>query len=212
MIETLVVSAGMFLAPFVVFGWPINTVMNGFSTWFGHAGALSPFNFVAIATGTEQLPSSLWWTGYLVIFGTLAMIAYATVRKSQNTLSYALLSSAVFFTLRSWNSEPNFVIILMLFILVRGKLPSRWLWAIPMIFAVANNALQQQFYLIMPTIVDEFNSLYATFDIYRLWLKFFISLVWLVVLWLNVSSGEKGNSSADLQGLSKLSERTIYQH
>ena len=110
----------MFLGPFIVLGWPIETVTSGFSSWFGHAGALSPFNFVTIETGTEQLPSTLWWTGYLVILGTVVLTVYAMMRKPENTLRYALLSAAVFFTLRPWNSEQNVVILLTLFILLSG--------------------------------------------------------------------------------------------
>lgn len=185
LIETVVVSAGMFLGPFTVLRWPIETVTAGFPTWFGHAGALSLFSLVVIETGTEQLPSTLWWAGYLVFFGMLVMIAYAMIRKTQNTLQYALLSAAVFFTLRSWNSEQNLVIILTLLILLRGELPSRWLWFIPMMFALANNAVLPQVYLLMPSIVDELNHLYAPFDAYLLWLKFFLSLAWMAVLWFN---------------------------
>jgi hypothetical protein len=186
-IESAVVSVGMFFGPFIIFGWPIETVTSGFASWFGHAGALSPFNFITIETGTEQLPSNIWWAGYLLIFGTMGLIAYSIKRK-QNTLRYALLSSAVFFTLRPWNSEQNLVIVLTLFILLEGELPSRWLWVIPMMFAVANNAPQQQLYLLMPSIVDDLNRLYAPFEVYRLWLKFFLSSGWLIVLWLNVSA------------------------
>lgn len=194
-VEAALFSAGMFLAPFIIYGWPIGEIISGFPTWFSHAGALSPFNFVAIETGTEQLPSNLWWTGYLVAVGIFVLIAYAMIRKPQNTLRYALFSAAVFFTLRSWNSEQNLVMILVLFILLNGELPSRWLWIIPMLFALANNAVQQQFYLLMPTIVDKLNDLYAPFGIYRLWLKFFLSLVWLVVLWLNVTALYKREGS-----------------
>ena len=194
-IEAFVFSGGMFLGPFVVFGWPIQKVAGGFSSWFSHAGALSPFNFVAIETGTEQLPSAVWWAGYLVLLGTLVLIAYAMMRKPQNTLRFALLSAAVFFTIRPWNSEQNLVIILTLFILLRGELPSRWLWVIPVVFALVNNALQVQLYLLMPAIVDKLNDLYAPFEIYRLWLKFLLSLVWLIVLWLNVTALYKREGS-----------------
>jgi len=194
-VEVILFSAGMFLAPFIIYGWPIGEVTYGFPTWFNHAGALSPFNFVSIETGTEQLPSSLWWTGYLVLAGTCILIAYAIIRKPQNTLRYALFSAAVFLTLRTWNSEQNLVIILVLFVLLAGDLPSRWLWAVPLMFAFANNAVQQQFYLLTPKLVDELSALYAPFDIYRLWLRFFLSLVWLIVLWLNVSALYKKESS-----------------
>jgi hypothetical protein len=194
-VEAALFSTGMFLAPFIIYGWSIGKVTSGFPTWFNHAGALSLFNFVSIETRTEQLPSNLWWTGYLVLVGTFVLIAYAMTHKPQNTLRYALFSAAVFFTLRSWNSEQNLVMILALFILLSGELPSRWLWVIPMLFALANNAVQQQFYLLMPTIVDKLNDLYAPFEIYRLWLKFFLSLVWLIVLWLNVTALYKREGS-----------------
>jgi hypothetical protein len=188
LIGTAAVAAAMFLGPFIVFGWPIETVTGGFSSWFDHAGALSPFNLVKIQTGTEQLPTVIWWAGYLVILGTVFLTLYAMIRKPDNVLSYALLSGAVFFTLRPWNSEQNIVIVLALFILLRGQLPSRWLWIVPTIFAVLNNAPQQQLYLLIPAIIDDLNRLYAPFEIYRLWLKFFVSLAWLVVLWFNVTA------------------------
>jgi hypothetical protein len=194
-VELVLFSAGMFLAPFIIYGWPIGKLTSGFPTWFSHAGALSPFNLMSIETGTEQLPHDLWWAGYLVLVGIIVLVTYAMIRKPQNTLRYALFSAAVFFTLRSWNSEQNLVMILVLFILVIGELPSRWLWIIPMMFALANNAVQVQLYLLLPTIVDKLNDLYAPFEIYRLWLKFFLSLVWLIVLWLSVASQYKRGGS-----------------
>jgi hypothetical protein len=182
----VLLSAGMYLGPFIIFGWPIKTVASGVSSWFNHAGALSPFNLVAIQTGTEQLPSNFWWAGYLIVLGLVILSVYAMVRKPQNLLYYALLSAAVFFTLRPWNSEQNLVIVLTLFLLLKGELPSRWLWVIPMLFALANNAPQQQLYLLVPTIVGSLDRLYSPFQIYRLWLKFILSMAWLVVLWFNI--------------------------
>lgn len=90
--------------------------------------------------------------------------------------------------MRPWNSEQNLVIVLTLIILLREELPSIWLWVVPMLFAIVNNSLQQQLYLLRPTIIDELNRLYAPADILRLWLKFFLSLAWLAVLWFNVVS------------------------
>jgi hypothetical protein len=178
----------MLLGPFMILGWPLETITNGFVNWFGHAGALSPFNIVAIVLGTEQLPASLWWAGYLTPFCTVILAGYAIMRAPKDILRYALLSSALFFTLRPWNSEQNLVIVLTLIILLRQELPSIWLWVVPMLFAIANNSPQQQLYLLRPTIVDELNRLYAPVNILRLWLKFFLSLAWFAVLWFNVAS------------------------
>lgn len=195
-LEAALSSAGIFLAPFIIYGWPIQVMIAGFPTWFNHAGALSPFNLISIESGTEQLPPTLWWTGYLVVAGTLILIAYAIIHKPQNTLRYALFSAILFFTLRSWNSEQNVVMVLVLFILLTGKLPSRWLWIAPLIFAFANNAVQTQFYLLMPTIVDKLNTLYAPFHTYRLWIKFLLSITWLVVLWTSLARLYKDQRSS----------------
>ena len=186
--ETSAISLTMFLGPFMVFGWPIETITNGFVNWFGHAGALSPFNIAAIIFGTEQLPASLGWTGYLTPLCTMILAGYAIIRAPKDIMRYALLSSALFFTVRPWNSEQNLVIVLTLIILLREELPSIWLWVVPMLFAIANNSPQQQLYLLRPTIIDELNRLYMPINIFRLWLKFFLSLAWLAVLWFNVVS------------------------
>jgi hypothetical protein len=185
-LETTVISAGMFLGPFLLLHWPIETVTAGFPSWFGRVGAMSIFNLLKMQSGNELLPSNLWWIGYLVILGTVALTAYALIRRPNNTLRYALLSSAVFFTLRSWNSEQNLVIVLALFILLNGQLPSRLLWVLPVIFAFVNTALPQQLYLLMPTIIDKLSALTAPFAFYLLWLKFALALAWLIVLWVNV--------------------------
>jgi hypothetical protein len=196
-IETSSFSTAMFLGSFIIFGWPLETVTTGSVNWLGHAGALSPFNVLAVAYGTEQLPTGFWWAGYLAPFCILVLAVYAIMRAPQSILRYALLSSAIFLTVRPWNSEQNLVILLTLFIFLREELPSMWLWVIPMLFAIANNSIQQQLYLLRPTIIDELNRLYAPVNTLRLWLRFFLSLAWLAVLWLNVASlfGRKTRSS-----------------
>ena len=124
----------------------------------------------------------------MVVLGTVILTAYALIRKPNNTLRYALLSSAVFFTLRPWNSEQNFVIVLALFVLLNGQLPSKLLWVIPVVFAFVNASIPHQLYLLMPTIVDQFSRLYAPFEAYILWMRFALALVWLVILWMNIYS------------------------
>ena len=119
---------------------------------------------------------------------TMILAGYAIIRAPKDIMRYALLSSALFFTVRPWNSEQNLVIVLTLIILLREELPSIWLWVVPMLFAIANNSPQQQLYLLRPTIIDELNRLYMPVNIFRLWLKFFLSLAWLAVLWFNVVS------------------------
>jgi hypothetical protein len=96
------------------------------------------------------------------------------------------LSASLFFTLRPWTSEQNLIIALTLFILIHGRIPSKWLWAIPFVFAFANNSPQQELFLLWPGIVSALDLLYRPVNTYRLWLKFLLASAWLVALWANV--------------------------
>lgn len=183
---TFAASSIMFVGPFVAFGWPLETVAGGFVNWFAPAGALSPFNIAEILYGTFALPGSLWWVGYMAPASILVLIAYAVLRPPRDALYFALVSASIFFTLRPWTSEQNLVMVLTLFIILNGDLPSRWLWGVPLLFAFANNSPQQQLYLLRPGIIAELNRLYASINIYRLWAKFLLASTWLAVLWVNV--------------------------
>jgi hypothetical protein len=182
----LILSGTFFTMPFIVLGWPLETVIGGLVNWLSPAGALSPFNILEALYGILAIPPSLWWAGYLAPLGMLLLAAYPLLRPPKDPLRFALLSAALFFTLRPWVSEQNLVIVLALFILLRGRLPSRWLWVVPFVFAIANDGVQQQFFLLMPNVVDDLDAFYGAYELVRLWLRFGLSLVWLGVLWFNV--------------------------
>jgi len=180
------VSGMLFITPFLALGWPFETVTSGFVNWFEPAGALSPFNVLEIFYGIFALPSYWRWVGYLAPVAILILTAYGFFRPAKDTLRLGLLSASVFFTLRPWTSEQNLVIALTLFILINGEITSKRLWAVPLLFAFANNSLQQQLFLLWPGIVSTLDLLYRPVNIYRLWLKFILASAWLLTLWTNV--------------------------
>jgi hypothetical protein len=184
--ESFALSSIMFLTPFLALGWPFETVTGGLVNWFAPAGALSPFNVLQVLYGQSTLPANLSWAGYMAPAAILLLTAYAVLRPTKDTLYLALISASLFFTLRPWTSEQNLVIVLTLFILLNGNLPSRLLWLTPLLFAFSNNSIQQQLYLLRPEIVGDLAKLYGSFDIYRLWARFLLACAWLGVLWFNV--------------------------
>jgi len=185
-----VISACLFIAPFTLLGWPVSTLVEGLPNWLRPAGGLSPLNVVEPLLGRATLPPSLSWLGYLAPITLLLLTAYAAIRppaSQRQVLGLALLSASLFFSFRPWVSEQNLVLPLTLFLLL-GRFPTRLLWVVPLLFMLTNNSLQQQLYLLRPTIVEELYRLDGLIGPFRLWLRFSLSLAWLAVLWVSVLS------------------------
>lgn len=185
--EKLFIASGasllMFFTPFILLGWRIETVVYGLPNWFRSAGGISPFNFVEAVYGTSTLPSWLEPISYLSVAFLMVIAILAIKRPPKNTsgvFRLALVSASLFFSLRPWVSEQNLLIILSLFIILCGKLPSRLLWIIPLVFAGLNLSIPQQLYLLYPSIIDGLTTLNHPI---RYWLKFVVSVTWIIVLW-----------------------------
>ncbi|MEM4302644.1 MAG: hypothetical protein QW470_07250 [Candidatus Caldarchaeum sp.] len=176
-------SAVMFFTPFLLLGWPLENVVYGVFNWFKPAGGISVFNFVEAVYGVSTLPQWLEPLSYLSA-ASLAIVLLLAVKHppadADDVLRLGLVSASLFLSLRPWVSEQNLLIIHSLFLLVCGRLPSRLLWVVPLIFAAVNLAIPQQLYLLRPSIVEELTILNHPA---RYWLKFATSIAWLTVLW-----------------------------
>nr|BAJ47030.1 hypothetical protein HGMM_F55C09C26 [Candidatus Caldarchaeum subterraneum] len=173
----------MFLIPFTMLRWPLDTVINGLGNWLKPAGGLSLFNVVEIFTGSYFLPDQLTFLGLLAPTSVLLLMAVGFLyppADDAKTLRLALFSCLVFFSLRPWVSEQNLFIILTLVIFLDKRLSSKLLWIIPLLFSVANLSLPQQLYLLRPSIIEE---IHAVDNVARLWFKFILSIAWLAVIW-----------------------------
>ncbi|GBC71119.1 hypothetical protein HRbin02_00898 [Candidatus Calditenuaceae archaeon HR02] len=176
-------SVLMFFTPFVLLGWRLGTVIYGFPNWFRSAGGISPFNFVEAVYGTSTMPSWLEPISYVSVVSLMVMVILAIKllpTGSEGVFRLGLVSASLFFSLRPWVSEQNLLIILSLFIIVCGKLPSRLLWIIPLVFAGLNLSIPQQLYLLYPSII---HGLAALNHPIRYWLKFVVSVIWIIALW-----------------------------
>ena len=189
-----VISTAFFILPFIVLGWPLETVINGFPNWFKPAGGISPFNIIELLYGSQFLPEDLSPVGYApaILALLLAVLFLAKPPMGEkDILFYSLLSASLFFSIRPWVSEQNLILVLALFALHSGRPPPRIIWIIPLIFAFFNNSIQQQLYLIRPQVVDELEALDSTIKTYRLSAKFILALGWLSALWYHIAKISK---------------------
>ncbi|MEM0481427.1 MAG: hypothetical protein QXM16_00850 [Nitrososphaerota archaeon] len=173
----------MFFTPFVLLNWRLETVVYGFPNWFRSVGGISPFDFVEAVYGTSTVPTWLEPISYLSAVSLAVMVMLAIKRPPTSIdgiFRLGLVSASLFFSLRPWVSEQNLLIILSLFIIVCGRLPSRLLWIIPLIFAGLNLSIPQQLYLLYPSIIEDLIALNHPI---RYWLKFVVSVAWVIVLW-----------------------------
>lgn len=185
-----ILSAVTFYAPFVILGWPIETVTFGLFNWLKPAGGLSLFNISEYFQGEQSLPPLLLWAGWLSPATLVLSLLYSLVRPPTNpreAATYSLSASCFFLATRTWVSEQNLVLILALFMIVAGRLPSRGLWIIPLMFSLSNNGLQQLLYPSYPSIVLELRDLDTLTSNFRLVIRFIIVIPWLYVLFKNLS-------------------------
>jgi len=186
---TLLLSLTFFISPFIIFGWPIQTVLGGAGNWFKSAGGISPYSIVEALTGDTILPESLVLLGYAPLAAVTFITILAFIRQpssAEGAILMALTTSALFLSLRSWVSEQNLYIILTLMIFALGRLPSRLFWIIPTIFAAVNLSIFQNLYLVA---ARTFVQIPLVDMPLRLWIKFLISIAWLATLWRTMLSG-----------------------
>lgn len=182
-------STSIFIVPFISLGWPTKTVTAGAFNWFYLAGGLSPFNILEYTHGTQVLPKEMLWAGFLSPASLILSIFYSLIKPPGDTESaarYSLAATSLFLATRPWLSEQNLVIIIGLFIMAAGRMPSRWLWLTPLIFSIANNGLQQLTYPLYPNIVLDLYELDRVTNNIRLLFKFAIVAPWLYILFYSV--------------------------
>jgi hypothetical protein len=176
----------LFLMPFKILSWPLQTVVEGLPNWFKPAGGISPLNIVEALAGKQELPDSLLVLGYLAPMSIpiLMVISYLhPPSRPEKAISLALLGSLLFFSLRPWVSEQNLFIILTLIILVNRRLPTKLLWIVPLLFSLANLSLPQNLYLVRPSIIGELQLIDG---MPRLLIRMALSLIWLALVWKTV--------------------------
>ena len=181
----LVTSTTIFFAPFLLLGWPLETVFSGLSNWLTPAGGLSLFNLVEFSYGISYLPRGFELLGLLPVIGLAGALIYSLIRAPTNraeVVRYSLVASVIFLTTRTWVSEQNLVLLFPLFLLASGRLPGKLLWAIPLLFMVVNTSMMQLTYLAFPNIINLISEFDSSWGEFRLLAKFLLNIPWLFYL------------------------------
>ncbi len=155
------------------------------------AGGMTIFNLAEIFIGTAFLPAGLWFLGYLWVPALLLSYLFFyqhSPKTPVETFQAGVALTLIFFLTRSWLSEPNFNLIIPLALVAfpfrkLSFVDFAFLWVLPLVFMVLNNAIAQQFFLVSPTITTTLAQVDVYFGSWRLWGRFLVALVFQVFAW-----------------------------
>ena len=180
------------ILPLLVTGWQPLLASNEWNAHFSTAGGLSLFGIIEIITGAEFLPRSLEQLGFLWVPALL--IAYYKVYRNPPSsrtelIQKAILLSLIFFLTRSWLSEPNInlVLVLMLLSVETEKTTFRNLhfaWTIAFLFMFLNYSIPQLFFIPYPSIISDLAILDVQIGTLRLIGRSCVVVLWQIFAWL----------------------------
>jgi len=223
------VFAAVTLAPMLLFGWSLTGMFNALS--YGAVatappykgvtsfplGAASPFNIFLLLDAIQpnsnlQVPPVL---SYLWIPACIAAYAYV-LRKAENNVDiasivqYSLLTMLVFFTTRTWVSEPNLIFLFVLFVM-SAHMPVNFLmrarvllkdfdyrsihamWILLFCFVMANVPVISFFWIISPWTLNAASAFAdGPFGWTRLLVMSCLTFSWLVLGWRQVIRSLRG--------------------
>lgn len=186
---TTVFSTALFLSPFILLKWPLETVVRGFGNWFSPAGGITLYNVVEIYYDRLTLPEDLWWAGLTTPASLLLLTAYYAAKPPRSVgaaLRAGVLSASVFFSVRPWVSEQNLVLLLLLLSVLEGRAPDKPLWVIPLVFMFFNTSVFQLFYLMAPSVISVLVAVDQAVRQHRLWGRLAVTLAWYAALWVKL--------------------------
>ena len=187
----LLVLAACAVAPFFVFGWNLPLAPAEWNAQFKMAGGITLFSVSELIQGAVLLPQELAFFGFLWV-PALIVGYYFVYRNPPRSLDElvpkAVGLTLIFFLTRSWLSEPNInlVLVLMLIAVALGELDGRSLhlaWTVPLVFMVLNTSVPQLFFLVDPTVLDSLATFDVQFGTVRLIARFAVAVVWSIIAW-----------------------------
>ncbi|MCH8022899.1 MAG: hypothetical protein IH932_04055 [Thaumarchaeota archaeon] len=187
----LLASSVIFLLPFSVFRWSLTPLLSGLTGFLKPVGGISPFNIFELLFDVSYLPTWAEPLGLIPLIGIGVLFIYVIARppRDRQTLArYSLIAMAIIFATRSWTSEQNLVILFPLMLLAFGRIPSPYIWILPMAFMIFNTSLFQLLYPIYPQIIELLAAFDERWRVPRLAFKFLITLPWLYCLYYSLKS------------------------
>jgi hypothetical protein len=181
-------------APFILFNWDLDQILDNPSYHFQRAGCLSFFNILELILRETRLPQEWQFFGYLWI--PALALGYSFLSKTSlrtQTDMFRWASSLLFILMltRTWVSEQNVILLIPPIMLYEVVILRKWMtvqsaWIITIVFTVLNATPFQMFFLLSPepgNIVKAFDQIYLD---YRLVAKFVIVIPWNILGWYYV--------------------------
>ena len=191
LLVAFMVLLALWFVPFYVLRWMVPSSGFQLTSYFRMAGGMTVFNSIELIQNTTAFPQNLQFLGYLWIPALL--IAYYFVYRNPPKSLVDVAQAAVglmlvFFLTRSWVSEPNINMVIVLAILALSfrKMNFRnflFLSVIPLLFMFANTSFPQLFFLVSPSIISSLGQLDQQIRIWRLIAKFILVVIWQIFAW-----------------------------
>jgi hypothetical protein len=178
----------LWFLPFYAAGWAMPSSSANVTSYFRMAGGMTLFSVIDVFWRTADLPSGLWFLGYLWIPALTA--GYIWVYRNPPKTMIALAKCAVvllllFFLSRTWLSEQNINLLLpfLLILMGSGTISSRTFhlaWIIPLVFLLLNASVPQLLFLVYPPIIPLKEAFDAAFGTTRLAARFAVTILWFI--------------------------------
>jgi hypothetical protein len=178
------------VAPFLIFGWDLSPILQGWNAHFTVGGGISFFSFFELLEDTYLLPGQWWLLGLAwipaLLLGVLALKDGIDSFVDLLTKSTGLVM--LFFLTRTWLSEPNIILVLPLVLILAlvGKLNNFTLiavWSFPLIFTIFNTSPPQLLFPSFPGVMDSMLLLVDNFRSARLLARTIMVIPWLITGW-----------------------------
>jgi len=177
--------------PFFLFGWNPTPILRGWNAHFTVAGAMSIMTFFELLEDTYQLPGNWWLLGLAWIPALTAVTVYSLRRgisSFTDLLQKSLGMILVFYLTRTWQSEPNVMLLLPIAVILTsiGALPRlafHALWVIPIIFTIFNASPPQLLAINYPQAMHSLLDRIEEFRSLRLIIRTVWVIPWQVVGW-----------------------------
>ncbi len=174
---TVLLSLSIFLAPFLLMGWSLDTPLGGATSWLRQVGGVSPLNILEYFYGwsyggyrLDTIPLGIVW---LIVFSAASILLLIKAPLHEDRLwSLSLAYSSLFILGRPHVSEQNIIMLFVMLHLATGKPAGRVLWLTLLAYSILNFSIPQLLYPVWPNVtVDLYNATWL-FDGYRLLARF----------------------------------------
>ena len=181
------------IIPFLVLGWDLSPILQGWNAHFTVAGGMSYMTFWELLKNTYQLPGVWWLLGlaWIPALGIAVYILRHGIIDFTDLLRKSLGMVLVFYLTRTWLSEPNIILLLplMLILTLNGEFHPFLFYTIiflPLVVTIFNASPPQLLWLNFPAAMVEIQNWAEGLRTLRLIGRTILVIPWQIAGWMIV--------------------------